>query len=164
MEGHGPSTSSSVASTPTIAVRAFSKTIAVTYVGLGLFGLISLIASLNVLYKAVALQFAIALDPLRCTFQFGDRLHVRNTCAPPTTQLGAACSSVVLAALPNLDSLHDRAKRVASRASSWSAPIFKRCTTSRCTFFRVGAPLFHGHIGIDRCVFLVDESQRRESI
>jgi len=68
MEGHGPSTSSSVASTTTIAVRAFSKTIAVTYVGLGLFGLISLIASLNVLYKAVALQLPWLL--IRCAVLF----------------------------------------------------------------------------------------------
>jgi magnesium-transporting ATPase (P-type) len=45
--------SSSVTSTNTIAVKAFSKTIAVTYVGLGFFGLIFLIASLVNIRRAV---------------------------------------------------------------------------------------------------------------
>jgi hypothetical protein len=43
MESHGP-TASNAAST--ITVRAFSKTVAVTYIGLGLFGLVFLINSL----------------------------------------------------------------------------------------------------------------------
>jgi len=45
MENEGPTASSRVASTTTIAVRTFSKTTAATYVGLGLFSLIFLIAS-----------------------------------------------------------------------------------------------------------------------
>ena len=71
MEGHGPSTSSSVASTPTIAVRAFSKTIAVTYVGLGLFGLISLIASLYDLHQAVVLRLPLLLIPCAVLLSLG---------------------------------------------------------------------------------------------
>jgi uncharacterized membrane protein len=56
MENHGPTASSSVASTTTIAVRAFSKTIAATYVGLGYLGLILLITSLYGLHQAVVLR------------------------------------------------------------------------------------------------------------
>jgi hypothetical protein len=164
MESHGPTASSSVASTTTIAVRAFSETIAVTYVGLGLFGLILLITSLYDLHQAVVSRLPWLLIPCAVLLSFGDRFHVRNVGAPPTTQLGAVCSSVVLAAVPNLDSLYDRAKWVASTACSWSPPIFKRGTTSWRTFCRVGDPLFHGHVGIDRDLLLVAESQCRESI
>ena len=64
MESHGPTASSSIASTTTIAVRAFSKTIAVTYVGLGLFGLILLITALIVLNQAVVLRLPLLL--IRC--------------------------------------------------------------------------------------------------
>jgi hypothetical protein len=53
MESVGPTASSSGASTTTIAVRAFSKTIAVTYVGLGFFALILVITSLNDLRQAM---------------------------------------------------------------------------------------------------------------
>ncbi len=65
MESHGPPASSSVASTTTIAVRAFSKTIAVTYVGLGVFGLILLITSLYDLHLAVVSRLPLLLIP--CT-------------------------------------------------------------------------------------------------
>jgi hypothetical protein len=92
-----------------IAVRAFSKTIAVTYVGLGLFGLIFLMTSLGDVRQAVVSRLPFLL--IR-TSQFGDQFYLRNVGAPPTTQLGASCSSVVLAALPNLDSLYDHAKWV----------------------------------------------------
>jgi hypothetical protein len=61
MESHGPTASSSVASTSTIPVRAFSKTIAVTYVGLGLFGLILLIASLYDLHQSVVSRLPLLL-------------------------------------------------------------------------------------------------------
>ena len=47
-----PTASSSVASTTTTAVRAFSKTIAVTYMGLGLFTLFFLLASFYGLYQS----------------------------------------------------------------------------------------------------------------
>ena len=110
------------------------------------------------------ITISIALDPLRRRSQFGDRFHLRNIGAPPTTRLGAACSSVVLAALPHLDSLKDGAKRVASRAYSWSVAVFKCGTTSWRTFCRAGDPLYHGHTGIDHDVLFVAESQRGESI
>jgi hypothetical protein len=61
MESGGPTASTSVASTTTIAVRAFSKTIAVTYVGLGLFGLIQLITSVYDLYQAVVSRLPLLL-------------------------------------------------------------------------------------------------------
>lgn len=60
MESNGPTASSSVAVTTTI-VTAFSKTIAVTYVGLGLFGLLFLFGSLNDLYQAVASRVPLLL-------------------------------------------------------------------------------------------------------
>jgi ABC-type uncharacterized transport system permease subunit len=63
MGSHGPTASSSVASITTIAVRAFSKTIAVTYVGLGIFGLILLITSLYDLHLAVASRSPLLLIP-----------------------------------------------------------------------------------------------------
>lgn len=63
MESHDLTASSSAASTSTVAVRAFSKTIAVTYVGFGLFGLILLIASLNDLHRAVASRLPVFLIP-----------------------------------------------------------------------------------------------------
>ncbi len=53
METGGPTASSSVTSTNRIAVKAFSKTIAVTYVGLGFFGIVFLIASLLNIRQAV---------------------------------------------------------------------------------------------------------------
>ena len=53
MESVGPIASSNVASTTTIAVRAFSKTIAVTYVGLGFFALILVITKTNDLRQAM---------------------------------------------------------------------------------------------------------------
>jgi hypothetical protein len=61
MESHGTTASSSATSTTTIAVRAFSKTIAVTYVGLGLFGLILLITSLYDLHLAVVSRLPLLL-------------------------------------------------------------------------------------------------------
>jgi hypothetical protein len=64
MESHGLTASSNVASTTTIAVRAFSKTIAVTYVGLGLFGLFFLIMSVYGLHQAVVLRLPLLL--IRC--------------------------------------------------------------------------------------------------
>jgi hypothetical protein len=63
MESQSPTASSSVASTTAIAVRAFSKTIAVTYVGLGLFGLISLLASLSDLLQVVVSRLPLLLIP-----------------------------------------------------------------------------------------------------
>jgi hypothetical protein len=63
MESHGPATSSSGVSTTTIAARAFSKTIAMTYVGLGLFGLIFVISSLRDLHQAVMLRMPLLLIP-----------------------------------------------------------------------------------------------------
>jgi hypothetical protein len=63
MQSHGPAASSSVASTTTIAVRAFSKTIAVTYVGLGLFGLFFLVTSFYGLYQAVVSRLPMFLIP-----------------------------------------------------------------------------------------------------
>jgi hypothetical protein len=71
MESHGPTASSSVASTTTIAVRAFSKTIAVTYVGLGLFGLILLITSQFYLYRAVVSRLPLLLIPYAVLLSFG---------------------------------------------------------------------------------------------
>jgi len=52
MESYNPAVSSSIDRTTTIAPRAFSKTIAVTYVGLGLFGLIFLIVTVIDLQQA----------------------------------------------------------------------------------------------------------------
>jgi hypothetical protein len=63
MENHGLTASSSVAATTTLAVRTFSKTIAVTYVGLGLFGLILLITSVYDLRQAVASRLPLLLIP-----------------------------------------------------------------------------------------------------
>jgi hypothetical protein len=63
MERQCPTASSGVASTTTIAVRAFSKTIAVTYVGLGLFGLILLIASLIGLRQVAVSRNLLLLIP-----------------------------------------------------------------------------------------------------
>jgi hypothetical protein len=63
MESYGPVASSSVVSTTTIAVRAFSKTIAVTYVGLGFFCLILLATSLYDLYQAVVSRLPLLLIP-----------------------------------------------------------------------------------------------------
>jgi hypothetical protein len=71
MESHGPTASSSVASTTTIAVRAFSKTIAVTYVGLGLFGLILLITSLYDLRQAVVSRLPLLLIPCAVLLSLG---------------------------------------------------------------------------------------------
>jgi hypothetical protein len=59
MDSHVPTESSSVASTTTIAARTFSKTIAMTYVGLGFVGMILLITSLHDL-----LQVAVSRNPL----------------------------------------------------------------------------------------------------
>jgi hypothetical protein len=63
MESQDLTASLSVAPTTTIAVRAFSKTIAVTYVGLGLFGLIFLITSLYDLQQAVVSRLPLLLIP-----------------------------------------------------------------------------------------------------
>lgn len=63
MESHGPAVSPSVASTTTRPVRTFSKTIAVTYVGLGVFGLILMIAGLYDLHLAVASRLPSLLIP-----------------------------------------------------------------------------------------------------
>jgi hypothetical protein len=63
MESHVPAASTSVAATTTSAVRAFSKTIAVTYVGLGVFGLIFLITSLYDLHLAVVSRLPLLLIP-----------------------------------------------------------------------------------------------------
>jgi hypothetical protein len=63
MGSQGPTASSSIAATTTIAVRAFSKTIAVTYVGLGIFGVILLITSLYDLRLAVASRSPLLLIP-----------------------------------------------------------------------------------------------------
>ena len=56
MESHGPTASSSIASTTTIAGRAFSKTIAITYVGLGFFGLLLMMRGLTDLRQALVLR------------------------------------------------------------------------------------------------------------
>jgi hypothetical protein len=53
MESHGPIASPSDTSTATVALRAFSKTIATTYVGLGLFGLTLLIVTLYKIIRAL---------------------------------------------------------------------------------------------------------------
>ena len=71
MESHSPTASSSVVSTTTIAVRGFSKTIAVTYVGLGLFGLILLITSLIDLYRAVLSRLPLLLIPCAVLLSLG---------------------------------------------------------------------------------------------
>ena len=71
MEIHGPTASASVVPTTTIAVRAFSKTIAVTYAGLGLFGLMSLTTSLAVLYKAVTSRLLLPLIPSTALLALG---------------------------------------------------------------------------------------------
>jgi hypothetical protein len=71
MESHGPAASSSVASTTTIAVRAFSKTIAVTYVGLGLFGLLLLLTSLYDLRQAVVSRLPLLLIPCAVLLSLG---------------------------------------------------------------------------------------------
>src|SRR2546423_381473 len=71
MESHGPTASSSVASTTTIAVRAFSTTIAVTYVGLGLFGLILLITSLYDFHQAVVSRYPLLLVPCAVLLSLG---------------------------------------------------------------------------------------------
>ena len=63
MENEGPTASSRVASTTTIAVRTFSKTTAATYVGLGLFSLILLMTSLVDLYRAVISRLLLLLIP-----------------------------------------------------------------------------------------------------
>jgi hypothetical protein len=63
MESQGRTATSSVAPTTTITVRAFSKTIVVTYVGLGIFGLILLIASLHDLHQAVVSRLPLLLIP-----------------------------------------------------------------------------------------------------
>src|SRR5882724_2706947 len=63
MENHGPAASSSLASTTATAVRSFSKTIAVTYLGLGLFGLILLIGSVYDLRQAVVSRSPLLLIP-----------------------------------------------------------------------------------------------------
>lgn len=60
MESQGQTASASIAST-TLAARAFSKTIAVTYVGLVFFALIFLIASLYDLYQAVVSRLPLPL-------------------------------------------------------------------------------------------------------
>lgn len=65
MESHDPTASTSVAPSPTIAVRTFSKVIALTYVGLGFFGLIFLISSLYQLIQAVASRRPLLL--IACT-------------------------------------------------------------------------------------------------
>jgi hypothetical protein len=65
MDNHGRTASSGVASTTTVTVRAFSKTIAATYVGLGLFGLILLVTSLYDMRQAVASRLPLLLIP--CT-------------------------------------------------------------------------------------------------
>ena len=145
MESHDPTASSTVASTTTIAVRAFSKTIAVTYVGLGLFGFILLITSLYDLRQAVVSRLPLLLIPCAVLLSLGAgfiyvmlALHQRRNWARHV-----AVSFWL--ALPNLDSLYDRAKWVASTACSWSAPLFKRGATSWRTFCRFGDPVFHGH-------------------
>ena len=63
MEDCSPTASASAASPTTIAVRAFSKTIAVTYLGLGLFGLIFLITSLYDLRQAVVSRLPLLFIP-----------------------------------------------------------------------------------------------------
>ena len=57
-------------STTMIAVREFSKTIAVTYVGLGLFGLILLITSLYDLHQAVVSRYPLLLIPCAVLLSF----------------------------------------------------------------------------------------------
>jgi hypothetical protein len=71
MESHGPTASSSVAPTTAIAVRAFSKTIAVTYVGLGFVGLIFLIASLYGVHQVVVSRNPLLLIPCAVLFSVG---------------------------------------------------------------------------------------------
>jgi hypothetical protein len=65
MDSEGPS-ASSVSSTTTLAVRAFSKTIAVTYVGLGVLCIKFLNSSLYYFHLAVEISIAIVLDTVRC--------------------------------------------------------------------------------------------------
>ena len=63
MESRGPTASSSVASTTTTAVRAFSKTIAMTYLGLGLFAYFFLAATLIGVHQVVVSQHPSLLIP-----------------------------------------------------------------------------------------------------
>jgi hypothetical protein len=63
MESHGATASSGGASTTTIAPRAFSKTIAMTYVGLGFCCLTFLIASVYDLLRAVQSRLPLLLIP-----------------------------------------------------------------------------------------------------
>lgn len=53
MDNSGPPNPSDIASTSTIAVRSFSKTIALTYVGLGLLGVLLPIRALNDFLRAI---------------------------------------------------------------------------------------------------------------
>jgi hypothetical protein len=71
MESHGPTASSSVVPTTKIAVRAFSKTIAVTYVGLTLFGLTLLMTSLYGLYRAAVSRLPLPLIPCAVLLSLG---------------------------------------------------------------------------------------------
>ena len=71
MEDYGPTASASAASPTTIAVRAFSKTIAVTYVGLGLFSLIFLITSLYDLRQALVSRLPLLFIPCVALLNLG---------------------------------------------------------------------------------------------
>lgn len=71
MESYGSAESSSAASTTTIAVRTFSKSIAVTYVGLGFFGLTLLITGLYDLRQAVASRLSLLLIPCAVLLHLG---------------------------------------------------------------------------------------------
>jgi hypothetical protein len=162
MEGHGPTGPSSALATTT-EVRAFSKTILVTYVGLGLFAFLFLIGSLYDLYQAVTSKLPLLLIPCVVLLALSAgfiyvvlALHERRN--------WARYAVVSFWLLPDLDSPYDRAKWMAPRACSWSAQIFKRRTTCGRTAGRFGDAVFHGHAGIDGGLLPVAKNQRCESI